>query len=157
MDIIKTPGPDHPITLAAPPGRMRARYQGHVIADSENALLLAEADYPPVCYFPREDVAMEFFARSARGTHCPYKGDASYFTVTMDGTIGENAAWSYEEPYPAVAAIAGRIAFYADQIEVYAAADASPSPSPDDVILHTDDGAGTSQRDHWRPNTEEPS
>jgi uncharacterized protein (DUF427 family) len=156
MDIVKTPGPDHPITLAAAPGRMRARFQGHVIADSDNALLLAEADYRPVCYFPRADIAMEFFARTERDTYCPYKGHASYFTLTMDGAIAENAAWSYEEPHPAMSVIRGRLAFYPNQVEVYQVADQPADVSPAEVILHTDDGAGVSQAEHWPATTREP-
>jgi len=157
MDIIKTPGPDHPITLTAPPGRVRARYQGHVIADSDNAILLAEADYRPVWYFPREDVAMDYMARTDRDTHCPYKGHASYFTLTMDGAIAENAVWSYEEPYPAMAAIQGRLAFYPNVVEIDRTDETLASPSPDAVILHTDDGAGASQREHWAATTDDPA
>jgi uncharacterized protein (DUF427 family) len=162
MDTMKIPGPDHPITLTAAPGRMRARFSGHVIADSADAILLAEASYRPICYFPREDIAMEFLARTERETHCPYKGHASYFTATMDGVIAENVAWSYERPYPAMAAISERLAFYPDHVEVYQVADDSAADdhadvSTAEVILHTDDGAGVSQARHWPATTRDPS
>jgi uncharacterized protein (DUF427 family) len=156
MDVIKVPGPDHPITLTRAQGRVRALFQGHEIADSANALLLAEAHYEPVWYFPREDVAMGYFGRTDQDTLCPYKGHASYFTVRRDGVIAENAAWSYEEPYPAMAAIQGRIAFYPDAVEIHETQDGSVSASPDAVVLHTDSGAGVSQREHWRATTDDP-
>ena len=151
MDVNTVPGQDHPITLTTAQGRVRALYQGHEIADSLNAIRLAEADYPPVWYFPRENVAMGFFGRTDRDTHCPYKGRASYFTIRRDGVISENAAWSYEDPYPAMAAIKGHIAFYPDAVEIHQTEEGPVAPSPDAVVLHTDDGAGVSQREHWQP------
>jgi uncharacterized protein (DUF427 family) len=157
MDVNKVPGPDHPITLTAAQGRVRALYQGHEIADSVNAILLAEADYAPVWYFPREDVAMGFFGRTDRDTHCPYKGRASYFTIRRDGVISENAAWSYEEPYHAMEAIKGHIAFYPEVVEIHQTQDGAAPVSPDAVVLHTDDGAGVSQRDHWQTTMEDPA
>jgi uncharacterized protein (DUF427 family) len=116
MDVVKVAGPDHPITIVAYPGRVRALYQGHEIADSEDALVLKEASYPPVVYFPREDVEMGVLGRTALDTYCPYKGHASYFTIGRDGTIAENAVWTYETPHPGMAAIAGRVAFYSDVV-----------------------------------------
>jgi uncharacterized protein (DUF427 family) len=118
---MKTPGPDHPITLTPAPQRMQAKVGGRVIADSAAAILLAEASYKPVAYFPRADVEMALFTKTARKTVCPYKGEASYYTVTLDGTARDNMVWSYEDPYPAMAAIKGLIAFYPDQAEVSAA------------------------------------
>ena len=104
---MKIPGPDHPITITANPKRVRALFEGHEIADSGAALTLQEANYPPVQYFPRADVAMDFLGRTPRSTHCPYKGDAAYFTIARDGVVAENKVWTYEEPYEAVAAIRG--------------------------------------------------
>lgn len=166
---MKIPGPDHPITITPAGRRWRARYQGHVIADSGDALVLQEASYPPVIYFPREDVSMAFLARTAHATHCPYKGDAAYYTLQMDGHFAENAIWTYEEPYPAMAEIAGRLAFYTNKVEVYApddaetvipqpteAGDVETTPSVDDVVLHTDSGSGASQREHWPANVSMP-
>ena len=156
---MKTPGPDHPITIEPAPQRWRARYAGHVIADSNDALILREANYPARVYFPREDVAMEYMSRTERSTHCPYKGDAAYYTLLMDGQFAENAVWSYEAPFPAMEAIAGRLSFYPDKIEVYAVDDAAVNPGAersavDEAVLQTDTGDGTSQRPHWPPNTD---
>lgn len=158
---MKVPGPDHPITVTDAPERWRVRYANHVIADSADALLLKEADYPPVVYFPREDVSMEYLARTDHHTHCPYKGEASYFSLNMDGNLAENAVWTYEDPYPAMTAIAGRLAFYPDKAEIYQVEDAAVNPRHaeraqiDETVLHTDAGDGRSQRPHWPPNVSE--
>jgi uncharacterized protein (DUF427 family) len=152
---MKTPGPDHPISIEPAAKRWRARYAGHVIADSTDALVLREADYPARIYFPREDVAMEYMSRTGRSTHCPYKGDAAYYTLLMDGQFADNAVWTYEAPFPAMEAIAGRLSFYPDKVEVYDVADeAAVNPGVDAVVQHTDAGDGTSQRPHWTPNVE---
>jgi uncharacterized protein (DUF427 family) len=163
---MKTPGPDHPITLTPATRRWRAMYAGHVIADTDDAIILQEATYPPVVYFPPEDVAMEYMSRTDRTTHCPYKGDAAYYTILMDGHIAENAVWTYEHPYPAMALIEGRLAFYPDKVEVYDVDDAAVNPhhidaverngGVDAIVQHTDAGDGTTQRDRWPPKTETP-
>lgn len=163
---MKIPGPDHPITITAAGKRWRAQFQGHVIADSSEALVLQESTYPPVVYFPRADVSMSYVSRTERTTHCPYKGDASYYTLLMDGHFAENAVWSYEEPFPAMAGISGYIAFYPDKVEVFPmgeapetaapVASATPSTDVDQIVQHTDSGSGASQREHWPANVETP-
>ncbi len=116
---MKLPGPDHPITLEPSRARMRATFDGHLIADTGDALILREAGYKPVCYFPTDDVEMGYLAKTDHTTYCPYKGDASYWSIYMDGRLAENAAWGYEAPYPAVAAVKGRVAFYPNIVDVY--------------------------------------
>jgi uncharacterized protein (DUF427 family) len=160
---MKTPGPDHPITIEPADARWRVRVGAHVIADSNDALVLREASYPSRIYFPREDVAMEYMSRTERKTHCPYKGDAAYYTLFLDGELLENLVWSYEAPFPAMEAIAGRICFYPERVELYEADDAAVNPDHvgaaddvDEVVLHTDAGDGTSQREHRRANVEPP-
>ncbi len=157
-----TPGPDHPIELTGAPGRMTATYEGHVIAQSDHVLLLREASYPPVAYFPRADVEMAYMSRTDKTTHCPYKGDASYYTLTMDGHIADNAVWTYETPYPAMDAIKDRLAFYPNAVTVAAVGDRpneadDADPNADDIVKHTDAGAGASQAAPWAANVEEPS
>ena len=78
---------------------------------------MREAGCPPVIYVPREDVRMARLSVTAQTTHCPYKGDASYFVVSDAGTRRETIAWSYEDPYPAMAAIRGHLAFYPDRVD----------------------------------------
>jgi uncharacterized protein (DUF427 family) len=146
---MKIPGPDHPITITANPKRVRALFEGHEIADSGAALTLQEANYPPVQYFPRADVAMDFLGRTPRSTHCPYKGDAAYFTIARDGVVAENKVWTYEEPYEAVAAIRGYLAFYADAVEIVESDDGETADTIRDIIEHTDSGSGQSQLDRW--------
>ena len=115
---MKLPGPDHPITIAPAKGRVVVRFQGEVVADTHAALELKEANYPPVFYIPRGDAKMAHFARSEHHTTCPYKGEASYFSLVAGTHRAENAVWSYETPYPAMAAIAEHLAFYPNQVTI---------------------------------------
>jgi uncharacterized protein (DUF427 family) len=114
---MKVPGPDHPITVTPNPKRVRVTFGGHVVAETTRALSLKEASYPAVLYVPREDADMRFFAATEHTTHCPYKGDASYFSLRADGRTADNAVWSYVTPYPAVAGIAGHLAFYPNRVD----------------------------------------
>src|SRR5215813_10618645 len=113
----KKPGPDHPITIQPSLDKVEVRFAGKVIANSANALTLREASYPPVQYIPKSDVKMEFLTPTSHRTHCPYKGDASYFTIKVGDRAVENAVWCYEQPYDAVSEIAGHVAFYPDRVE----------------------------------------
>jgi uncharacterized protein (DUF427 family) len=115
---MRLPGPDHPITISANPKRVRVTAGGTVIADTTQALTLKEASYPAVQYVPRSDAKMELLARTERVTHCPYKGDANYFSIAADGKSIENAIWSYETPFPAMAEISGYLAFYPDKVRI---------------------------------------
>src|SRR5258707_770228 len=129
---------------------------------------------------------MAYFSRTEHATYCPYKGDATYYTVLMDGQFAQNAAWTYEQPYPAMKAIDGMLSFYTDKVEVYEVDEAAVAPrhgdththfSPDAsvdhiaeqaepkrgedadvdaVVQHTDSGSGNSQRRHWPPNVSRP-
>ncbi|MCK1512143.1 DUF427 domain-containing protein [Bradyrhizobium sp. 190] len=115
---MKLPGPDHPITITANPKRVRVSADGVVIADTTHALTLKEASYPAVQYVPREDANMALLARTERTTHCPYKGDANYFSINANGRRIENSIWTYETPFPAMAEIAGHLAFYPDKVTI---------------------------------------
>jgi uncharacterized protein (DUF427 family) len=115
---MKLPGPDHLITITANPKRVRISAGGTVIADTTQALMLKEANYPTVQYVPREDANLALLARTDRVTHCPYKGDANYFSIKADGKTLENAVWSYETPFPAMAEISGHLAFYPDKVTI---------------------------------------
>lgn len=113
----RIPGPDHPIEITPQPERVRATFNGKTVADSGNALSMQETDYPAVQYIPREDVDMSLLTPTDHSTYCPYKGDASYFTINVDGQEAVNAVWTYEEPYDAVSEIKGRLAFYKTKID----------------------------------------
>lgn len=114
---MKQPGPDHPITISSEGRRVRVQFAGRTIADTTRALTLTEASYPPVYYIPRADADMSLLAPTAHSTHCPYKGDASYFTISGDGRVADNAVWSYEAPFPAVAEIKDHLAFYPNKVD----------------------------------------
>jgi uncharacterized protein (DUF427 family) len=114
---MKQPGPDHPITIAANGKRVRVTFAGKVIADSKRALTLKEASYPAVQYIPRADADMSALAATTHSTYCPYKGDASYFTIEANGRSADNAVWSYVEPYPAVGEIKEFLAFYPNKVD----------------------------------------
>ncbi|CUY44473.1 Domain of uncharacterised function (DUF427) [Serratia marcescens] len=113
---VKIPGPDHPITLTRHPTRVVVRAGGQTLADSRHALILQEATYPPVFYFPREDVNMALLQKNEHVSYCPYKGDCSYFSFALNGEQEANVAWSYEMPYNAVVAIKDHLAFYPDKV-----------------------------------------
>jgi uncharacterized protein (DUF427 family) len=114
---MKIPGPDHPITIKKNPKRVVVKVKGETVADTTNALTLQEANYPPVHYIPRIDVDMMKLARTTHTTECPFKGDASYFSLKGHES-GENAVWSYETPHPAVADIKEHLAFYPNKVTI---------------------------------------
>ena len=94
---MKVPGADHPITVTPTKGRVQVKFGGQVIADSTRAVA--------------------FFEATTHKTHCPYKGDASYFSLKAGDKSAQNAVWSYVDPYPAVAGITGHLAFYPDRVD----------------------------------------
>lgn len=114
---VKIPGPEHPITIERSGARVVVTLAGRVVADSTDALTLREAAYPAVQYIPRKDVDMTQLERSDHGSYCPYKGDASYFSLPAGGERSVNAIWTYEQPYDAVAAIKDHVAFYPDRVD----------------------------------------
>ena len=97
--------------------RVRVELGGEAVADSTRTLLLREERYPPVHYFPREDVRMALLVPTGHTTRCPYKGVASYWNVEAGGRAAENAVWSYERPIPGMAGIAGYLAFYREHMD----------------------------------------
>jgi uncharacterized protein (DUF427 family) len=115
---MKLPGPDHPITITQNPRRVRVMAGDIVIAESTKALTLKEAKYPAVQYVPREDANMALLERTDRTTHCPYKGDASYYSIRADGETLDNVVWTYETPFPAMTEISGHLAFYPDKVKI---------------------------------------
>jgi uncharacterized protein (DUF427 family) len=113
----RVPGPDHPITIERNPARITVSVGGRVVADTRDALTLREASYPPVQYIPRKDVDMSLLERTQHSTYCPYKGDASYYSIPSGGVKSVNAIWTYEAAFPAVAAINEYVAFYPDRVD----------------------------------------
>ena len=117
MKIMKIAGPDHPISIDANPSRVVVKVDGQAIADTRAALTLREASYPAVQYIPRRDVDMAALTRSEHTTYCPYKGDASYYSIAAGGDRSRNAVWTYETPFEAMAQIKDYVAFYPDRVD----------------------------------------
>ncbi len=117
---IREPSTAHPITVEPTGKHVIVRINGEVVAETDDALTLQESTYPAVQYIPLADVVAAL-SRSGTTTYCPYKGDANYYHVTAAGSTVDDAIWTYEQPYPAVVGIAGRVAFYADKADVVVA------------------------------------
>jgi uncharacterized protein (DUF427 family) len=111
------PGPHRRITITPAGRRVRVIFAGTVVAETANALRFEEEGYPPRLYIPRADTDMGALTPTARRSHCPYKGDAGYFSVTANGRRAENAVWTYEQPIPAVAAIREYLCFYDSKVD----------------------------------------
>ena len=115
---MKTPGPDHPITVEKNPARVTVRVGDQVVADTTAALVLQESNYPPVQYVPLADVDPAAIKPSDTSTYCPFKGDASYFSIPAAGSAGDNAVWTYETPHEAVSQIKEYVAFYPNKVTI---------------------------------------
>jgi uncharacterized protein (DUF427 family) len=115
---MKTPGPDHPITIEPNAARVTVRVGDRVVADTTAALNLRESTYPAIPYIPLADVDQEVLRQTDTSTYCPYKGDAAYYSLALpDGELAD-VIWTYPQPYPAVAEIAGHVAFYPNKVEI---------------------------------------
>jgi uncharacterized protein (DUF427 family) len=111
------PGPDHPISIEPAKARIVVSVAGRVVADTENAVMLREADYPPVAYIPLADVDTSLLEPTDHASYCPYKGECSYYSIPIGGEGSVNAVWEYRAPYEAVSEIKDRVAFYPDRVE----------------------------------------
>ena len=111
------PGPDHPITVEPTKARVVVKAGGRVVADSRNALTLQESTYPAVQYIPLADVDGGVLERTDHETYCPYKGEAGYYSLNAGDVKAENAVWTYEKPYDAVAPIKDHVAFYPNVVD----------------------------------------
>ncbi len=109
--------PDYRIDIEQTSEHVVVRLAGEVIADSRDVLVVREMQLPPVYYVPRKDVQMNRFAETAHQTFCPFKGQASYWSIEAAGQARENAAWSYLDPFQEVDELKGYLAFYPDQVE----------------------------------------
>jgi uncharacterized protein (DUF427 family) len=113
------PTAEHPITIDPTGKHVVVRVNGDIVADTYRALQLQESSYAAVQYVPFEDLVQDRLTRTDTSTYCPYKGEAAYYSVTTAaGDTVDDVIWFYDQPYPAVAAIAGHVAFYPDKAEV---------------------------------------
>lgn len=116
---VLTPTAEYPITVTPTGRHVTVRIGGELIADTDNALTLDESRHAAVHYIPLADVKQELLTRTGTASYCPFKGDASYYSVTTGaGDTVVDAVWTYEQPFPAVAAIAGHVAFYPDKADI---------------------------------------
>ena len=115
---MSAPGHPHAITIEKNPHRIKVAFHGTVIADTTRALVLKEGPLPPATYIPREDVQMSYLQRTDHSTHCPFKGDASYFSVHVDDQRADNAVWTYETPIDSVPQIKDYLSFYVEKLNV---------------------------------------
>lgn len=116
---VKIPDATHPITVKPTGSHVTVRVGDVTVAESDSALSLAEASYPVVQYIPLADVDQSLLRPSDSHSYCPFKGEASYYSLqTPDGRTETDLIWTYEQPYEAVAEIAGHVAFYANRAEV---------------------------------------
>jgi len=125
------------IEIEASPRRIRVSFHGVVIADSTSALIMRETRHAPVYYLPRKDVRMDFLHRTAHRTHCPFRGNASYWTIKVGEHAAENAAWSYEDPLPEAAEIKDHVAFYWNQVEFCHEGDEAPPVAPGEATAQS--------------------
>lgn len=116
----KIPGPDHPITVAPTGRRVVVRVGDTVVVETDRALTLQESSYPAVQYIPLVDMDATRLERTETHTYCPYKGEASYFSLVVGDTDVNltDAVWTYDNPYDAVADIAGHVAFYPNRVDI---------------------------------------
>jgi uncharacterized protein (DUF427 family) len=109
--------PDHKVVLEKNPKRVRVRLGGQVVADSAATLIVRETNHDPVVYFPPEDVRFELLQSTAHESFCPFKGEASYWTIQVGERVAENAVWGYLNPFDEVSGLKGYVAFYRDRVE----------------------------------------
>ena len=109
----------HHITFGDSPGSVRVVFNGETIAETQNAIILKEGAIPPVYYIPPEDVRQDVLTKTDRITHCPFKGDASYWSIQVGDKVSENSIWVYEQPFDQVSQIKGHMAFYSDRMDSF--------------------------------------
>ncbi len=115
---MSAPSHPHAITIEKNPNRVKVSFNGTVIADTTQALVLKEGPLPPANYIPRRDVQMTYLRRTDHSTHCPFKGNAAYFSVRVGDQTADNAVWTYETPIDSVEEIKDCLSFYVEKLEL---------------------------------------
>ncbi len=109
----------HTLYFEDSPRRVRVQFAGETVADSRRVKLLHERGHLPVYYFPEEDVNWGLLEETNHTTHCPFKGDASYWSVKVEDRIAENAMWAYPQPIDSSPPLSGYFAFYWEKIDAW--------------------------------------
>ena len=142
------------LSIVKEPRRIRAVFNGQTIADSRKVLLMHETRLAPVFYFPREDVRMDLLAKSDQLTHCPFKGNASYWTIRVGAKSAEDAAWSYEAPYDESSLVEGYVAFYWRAVDQWYADGTEIIEQPRDELVDKDNPlVSWLVHDAWKPKS----
>ena len=145
---------DYEIRFEPSERRVRVEFNGAWVADSQHALILHETRQPPAYYFPREDVRMALLEKTPQVTHCPFRGNATYWTVRAGGALAENAAWSYEEPYAEGAPIKGHVSFHPERVSaIYEGDDEIPHLAREQASAHANSIAGWLLAEAWQLKT----
>ena len=142
--------PDYEIRFEPAPHRMRVEFNGVWVADSRRAVVLHETRQPPAYYFPREDVRMDLLERTSQVTHCPFRGNATYWTLRSDGAVADNAAWSYDEPYDDGRPIKGHVSFYPDRVSAIYDGDDEVPHLAGSASMHANSLAGWLLGEAWK-------
>ena len=108
----------HTIEVVPSEQQVRVAVGGELVAESRRALALHESHHRTRWYLPLEDVREGVLEPSEKTSHCPFKGDASYYSVRAGGELHRDLVWTYEDPLPAVREIAGHVAFYDEKVEL---------------------------------------
>jgi class 3 adenylate cyclase/uncharacterized protein (DUF427 family) len=133
------------------PRRVRVEFNGTWVADSKRVVILRETRLPPMYYFPREDVRLEFLEKTAHQTHCPFKGNASYWTLKVGDAVSENAVWSYEDPYEDAVPVREYMSFYASRVSaIYDGDDEIPHLERATGSMHANSIAGWLLGEAWK-------
>ena len=142
---------DYEIRFEPSTRRVRVEFNGTWVADSTRAMILYETRQPPSYYFPREDVKMSLLAKTAQVTHCPFRGNATYWTVRAGGAVAENAAWSYDEPYAEGAPIKAHVSFHPERVSaIYEGDDEIPQLARGEASAHANTIAGWLLAEGWQ-------
>ncbi|HEX6137261.1 MAG TPA: DUF427 domain-containing protein [Casimicrobiaceae bacterium] len=147
---------EYEIRIEPYPERLRITFNETLIADTARALVLHETRLRPAFYVPWDDVRASHLAKTGHRTHCPFKGDASYWSLEADGETAESAAWAYEQPTEDAAALKGYVSFYPSRVRMIHGGDGSVAPGASDVESpHANPIAGWLLRDAWRAASSE--
>ncbi len=146
--------PEYAISIELTDRRVKVVFNGETVADTRRALILHETRLPPVYYLPRKDVRMDLAFPTEYHTHCPFKGNASYWTLNVEGQVAENGLWSYEDPLPEAEAIRGYIAFYRNRMDAWYEEDEEVSIDPvTDTHTHGNPLVDWLMRDAWEASS----
>lgn len=109
--------PDYRVDLEPNAERVCVRFNGEIVADSTKTLVVRETKHDPVVYVPRADVRFDLLEATDHATFCPFKGEASYWTLRVGDRTEENVVWGYADPFEQVSALVDYVAFYPDRVE----------------------------------------